>query len=419
MIIHMKFIVLIGVLMFGGKMNNQKKEIYYKDNCWNLVYKEVDFQTHSIRYVTRNGYLSEESAKLDYTAADCKFKEDIKILKRTSGIEYSFCSYLEYWFQSILKKYAYASYVNVCEWAIFYLIIPKVENDPFLNFVTPTYINNIITRCETACKSAGHSVKKVLSVALKDATRDGFLTNFDFDQLKSCNEDNPPVFTYSKEHLKIFLSEAKYYHTTYVEILLALFCGLRSGEIRGLQKKDFNFKEKTVTISRQVTREYIYTNQSPNRKKPSKDTIRPPKNLTSYRTLRVPDLVLEEVKKRFDENKEFFKTHPKCKKELKDFLCIGKYGGFKCVNTLYNSINNITRKNNLPPLGTHQLRHLYATLLLENGVPLEKVSKLLGHSSVNTTFNYYAGIIDGLDSVRNYINESMDPINYEIEGKCS
>jgi site-specific recombinase XerD len=37
---------------------------------------------------------------------------------------------------------------------------------------------------------------------------------------------------------------------------------------------------------------------------------------------------------------------------------------------------------------------MYASILLENGVPLVKVSALLGHSSVHTTFEYYADIIE-------------------------
>jgi len=36
----------------------------------------------------------------------------------------------------------------------------------------------------------------------------------------------------------------------------------------------------------------------------------------------------------------------------------------------------------------HVLRHTYATLLLEKGVPIEKIQYLLGHRSVNITRHY-------------------------------
>jgi integrase/recombinase XerD len=43
----------------------------------------------------------------------------------------------------------------------------------------------------------------------------------------------------------------------------------------------------------------------------------------------------------------------------------------------------------------HQLRHTFAVSLLEKGVPLEEVSKALGHESIKTTEKYYAKWIKG------------------------
>ena len=36
---------------------------------------------------------------------------------------------------------------------------------------------------------------------------------------------------------------------------------------------------------------------------------------------------------------------------------------------------------------------MFATILVEQGVPLVKISGLLGHSSVNTTFEYYCELL--------------------------
>jgi integrase len=41
-------------------------------------------------------------------------------------------------------------------------------------------------------------------------------------------------------------------------------------------------------------------------------------------------------------------------------------------------------------ISPHSFRHLFATRAVQNGVPLEIVSKLLDHSSVTTTLTYYA-----------------------------
>ena len=46
----------------------------------------------------------------------------------------------------------------------------------------------------------------------------------------------------------------------------------------------------------------------------------------------------------------------------------------------------------LAPLTPHDLRHIFATTLIRNGVNVSTVQHLLGHSSANTTLNYLHAI---------------------------
>lgn len=55
----------------------------------------------------------------------------------------------------------------------------------------------------------------------------------------------------------------------------------------------------------------------------------------------------------------------------------------------------------------HGLRHMFATSLLERGVSLPKVSSLLGHGSINTTFEYYVGIMEETEKIIAYINDEF------------
>ena len=43
--------------------------------------------------------------------------------------------------------------------------------------------------------------------------------------------------------------------------MLALFCGLRKGEIYGLKFSDFDMEQETVKIQRQVTQEYHFNEE--------------------------------------------------------------------------------------------------------------------------------------------------------------
>ena len=71
----------------------------------------------------------------------------------------------------------------------------------------------------------------------------------------------------------------------------------------------------------------------------------------------------------------------------------------------------------LPVVTPHDLRHLCATILLEAGFPLESISKILGHSSVQTTFNIYCGVVAGDADIRHSIGEKLNPANqYTVHG---
>jgi integrase len=43
----------------------------------------------------------------------------------------------------------------------------------------------------------------------------------------------------------------------------------------------------------------------------------------------------------------------------------------------------------LEPIGLHEARHTYASTMIEAGVPLPKVSRYMGHSSISVTERIY------------------------------
>jgi integrase len=51
----------------------------------------------------------------------------------------------------------------------------------------------------------------------------------------------------------------------------------------------------------------------------------------------------------------------------------------------------------LPPIRLHDVRHTYATVALQAGVPVKVISERLGHASVAVTLRIYAHVMPGMD----------------------
>ena len=77
------------------------------------------------------------------------------------------------------------------------------------------------------------------------------------------------------------------------------------------------------------------------------------------------------------------------------------------VSSLNTELRRICERNNLPHITVHGLRHMYATILAERGVPLAKISALLGHQSVHTTFEFYLEVIEGRTQIVDFWNKEF------------
>lgn len=149
--------------------------------------------------------------------------------------------------------------------------------------------------------------------------------------------------------------------------ILMFFCGTRPSEAMALKFSDFDGK-------------YININKSIQRR--GKRELDTPKNVFSIRSV----ICNNEVKKCFKSLKlyytNFYGTFDK------DYFI---FGGVKPIApTTIDRYKSIACKMaNLRPITQHQFRHSYATYLISNGIPINVVSKLLGHSNIETTSRVY------------------------------
>lgn len=139
-------------------------------------------------------------------------------------------------------------------------------------------------------------------------------------------------------------------------LYIAFYTGARSGEILALQTTDIDLENRLITISKNQTRFELTT----------------PKN-GKFRHIFIPQRLLNFLKtlNLNATNEKIFKS---------DYFRI------------YYFFKKLLKSLNLPPFGLHQTRHIFTTILMQNGISPTFIANALGHSSlkmVNQTYSHY------------------------------
>ncbi|MGW8249324.1 MAG: tyrosine-type recombinase/integrase [Anaerolineales bacterium] len=77
--------------------------------------------------------------------------------------------------------------------------------------------------------------------------------------------------------------------------------------------------------------------------------------------------------------------------------------------------HRVLKAANLPRIRFHDLRHTAASLMLNHGVPVIVVSKILGHAKPSTTMDIYGHLIHEMQSeAAKIMDELVTPLQLEI-----
>ncbi len=390
-------------------MNNEEKEYkgniaFFYRNSWYHRKKEL-LDSGKTKYGRLGGFKTPEEAEESYYKCLAEYEEQCRnYIVPIIDKEILLKDHLIFWFENIFSHRAESTTVMVTSYTIYDLIIPNLPYEIKTRLVTSDYINEMLDKIDKLGKTTANKSRETLSMFFKDAILDNILTVNPVDSAKEYPRGKTKITILKKEEIKVFL-ELSHKDNWYLEILLALFCGLRKGEIMGLKFSDFNLEKQTVKINRQLALEYVMEKEDYKIK--SRELVeRDPKTDNSFRTLRVPKIIIEELIKRkelINQNKELLKEDY----IDKDYISCQMNGTPHATTSLNSYIKNICLRNGIPQVTVHGLRHIYATILIEQGVALPKISALLGHSSIHTTFDIYCDVISAREKITAFINNKF------------
>lgn len=210
--------------------------------------------------------------------------------------------------------------------------------------------------------------RTVLLLALKWGKRRGQLA--DLEPLDRSPAGERVIFTLAQARTFLTLLDLDTYVEWRVIWRTAIGCGLRLGELRGLRREhvELDGSGGVLHIREQISLLRGRDNYGPVKGKQWRDVPVPPQ-LAPYLA-------------------EQLASH------AHDYVFANDAGGPFSGQRARYALHKLCRKNGLPDITPHSLRHSYATFALAAGVDLSYVSWYMGHAKVSLTRDLYGHVVD-------------------------
>jgi integrase len=183
-------------------------------------------------------------------------------------------------------------------------------------------------------------------------------------------------------------------------ILTAIFCGLRGSELRGLRWADVDFEGRQVSVTQRADAFH---------------KIGRLKSKAGYRSIPVPPIVLNAIRewKLVCPKRDLGLVFPTGNGKVESHSNIVQRGfepiqiaaGLTTPAPVLDDdgkpvINNAGEPvmREVPKYGMHALRHACASLWIENGMNPKRIQKLMGHSTIQMTFDTYGHLFADADA---------------------
>ena len=138
------------------------------------------------------------------------------------------------------------------------------------------------------------------------------------------------------------------------------WCGIREGELLALTPEDFDFDNRTVTISKT----FQHTG--------GKDIVTPPKTEKSNRTITMPLFLADEIQ-------EYLKMQYDIGLDDRLFPITKSY--------LYREMQRGCKDTGVKRIRIHDLRHSHISLLIDQGFSAVAIADRVVHESIDITYN--------------------------------
>lgn len=304
-----------------------------------------------------------------YKTMENMFKQWIPYKRSITNVENTIQRHINHW-----KKYFESDDI---------IKIPMVNIDVLQ---LESWANGLIKK-HTLTRKEWQNLKTILNGIWNYAFRTGVIRTNLWESVKitvrfkQVNKKTPNEEVFIGDELdKVIAKCNEYYEMTKNEVYLAIifnfYCGLRVGEFIGLKFKDVNFEENYISVEREVVQRVILDDDG---NKKYRWIIEDHTKTYTHRFVplipKAKDILLKIISIRngtFD-NEEFL------------FQKNGSYLNKEQVN---QSLWRVCEAAGVERKSSHKIRKTFASKLNANGVPIDEIRSLLGHTNTMTTLGY-------------------------------
>ncbi|CUQ99446.1 phage integrase [Lactobacillus phage EV3] len=331
-----------------------------------IYYKDDEGKRHSI---AKGGFKTKREAEF-YLSQMKLDQRNGELVKNESPLFYD---YFWKWFETYKEKTIsertkrhYTHTFNVMKEYLPNIKLEEMTREKYQHFLDEYGSNH--------AKETVSKLNSLIHACVKDAIYDGDVkkdfiqrTNLVYDKSKTWKIDYLSIEDMNK--LVDYLVETRNHHySSKYMILLAIYTGMRLGEIQGLMWKDIDFENNMINVNRSwnaLSKEYI-----------------PTKTESSIRSIQVNKKIMELLKE--------------LKQNDNSVVFLNQFGTIPTSNAVNKVLRESLSKLNINRQGFHfhSLRHTHVAFLLYHHVDIYIISKRLGHSDIGTTTKKYAYLID-------------------------
>lgn len=296
--------------------------------------------------------------------------------------EYTFAQWLDYWYKDIILPQIEETTAYGYRGMIENYLKPQL-GEIRLQKLTARDIQQYYTWLMGEKELSPNTVIKhhnLLTNTLNAAERQEYITKNPMRAVSPPKKRQREAKFYTPEQLGILLDKAV---GTRLElpVFICAYLGLRRGELCGLRWSDVDLEHQTITIEN--------TRTQADKKEIEKGT----KTASSTRTLYLPDTLCDMLKAA-REHQQACRAEYKNAYDDNDYVVVMEDGRPFRPNYLSELFGKFLADNDLPKIVLHELRHTFASLSNQAGIPAYNIGKALGHSTPATTQKIYTHLLD-------------------------